>query len=40
LIFIQEWGEAVLGSAGFIMPLFVLCSTFGAANGTLFAGVR
>lgn len=35
-----EWGDEVLGSAGIIMPIFVLCSTFGAANGTLFAGVR
>lgn len=34
------WGKEVLGSAGIIMPIFVLCSTFGAANGSLFAGVR
>ncbi|XP_076111587.1 b(0,+)-type amino acid transporter 1-like isoform X1 [Mytilus galloprovincialis] len=34
------WGEEVLGSAGIIMPIFVLCSTFGAANGSLFSGVR
>nr|XP_022344421.1 b(0,+)-type amino acid transporter 1-like isoform X2 [Crassostrea virginica] len=36
-----EWGEVVLGKqVAIIMPLFVMCSTFGAANGALFAGVR
>lgn len=36
-----EWGEVVLGKrVAVIMPLFVMCSTFGAANGSLFAGVR
>ncbi|XP_052063177.1 b(0,+)-type amino acid transporter 1-like [Mytilus californianus] len=34
------WGDDVLGAAGVIMPIFVMCSTFGAANGALFAGVR
>lgn len=38
---LQEWGEVVLGKqVAIIMPLFVMCSTFGAANGALFAGVR
>ncbi|KAJ8303319.1 hypothetical protein KUTeg_019715 [Tegillarca granosa] len=35
-----SWGEDVLGPVGIIMPLFVMCSTFGAANGSLFAGGR
>ncbi|KAK3086066.1 hypothetical protein FSP39_012937 [Pinctada imbricata] len=37
---VATWGEEVLGKAGIIMPIFVLFSTFGAANGSLFAGVR
>ncbi|OWF53532.1 b(0,+)-type amino acid transporter 1-like [Mizuhopecten yessoensis] len=37
---VVTWGEKVLGSAGIIMPIFVLFSTFGAANGALYAGVR
>ncbi|XP_065934469.1 b(0,+)-type amino acid transporter 1 isoform X3 [Magallana gigas] len=36
-----EWGEVVLGKrVAVIMPLFVMCSTIGAANGTMFAGGR
>uniref|UniRef100_K1PSJ9 B(0,+)-type amino acid transporter 1 n=1 Tax=Magallana gigas TaxID=29159 RepID=K1PSJ9_MAGGI len=36
-----EWGEVVLGNrVAVIMPLFVMCSTIGAANGTMFAGGR
>lgn len=34
------WGERVLGSAAIIMPLSVMFSTFGAANGTIFSGGR
>ncbi|XP_062609613.1 b(0,+)-type amino acid transporter 1-like [Saccostrea cucullata] len=36
-----EWGEIVMGkNVAIIMPIFVMFSTFGAANGSLFAGVR
>ncbi|XP_048742291.1 b(0,+)-type amino acid transporter 1-like isoform X2 [Ostrea edulis] len=36
-----DWGEIVLGKdLSVIMPIFVMFSTFGAANGSLFAGVR
>ncbi|XP_052718980.1 b(0,+)-type amino acid transporter 1-like [Crassostrea angulata] len=36
-----EWGEVVLGNrVAVIMPLFVMCSTIGSANGTMFAGGR
>ncbi|XP_052061856.1 b(0,+)-type amino acid transporter 1-like [Mytilus californianus] len=34
------WGDTVLGGAAILMPLAVLFSTFGAANGTLFSGGR
>ncbi|KAK3600943.1 hypothetical protein CHS0354_004154 [Potamilus streckersoni] len=34
------WGERVLGVAAIILPLAVLCSTFGAANGSMFTGGR
>ncbi|XP_052715931.1 b(0,+)-type amino acid transporter 1-like [Crassostrea angulata] len=34
------WGDRVLGGAAVLMPLSVLFSTFGAANGTLFGGGR
>ncbi|OWF49892.1 b(0,+)-type amino acid transporter 1-like [Mizuhopecten yessoensis] len=34
------WGDRVLGSAAILMPLSVLFSTFGSANGTLFSGGR
>ncbi|KAL3860500.1 hypothetical protein ACJMK2_010620 [Sinanodonta woodiana] len=35
-----DWGKRVLGVAWYIIPLSVLCSTFGAANGFCFAGSR
>ncbi|XP_071089047.1 b(0,+)-type amino acid transporter 1-like [Haliotis cracherodii] len=34
------WGDRVLGAAAVIMPLSVMVSTFGAANGTAFSGGR
>ncbi|KAL5022204.1 hypothetical protein ScPMuIL_001359 [Solemya velum] len=34
------WGERMFGAAGIIMPIFVMLSTFGAANGSLYAGGR
>ncbi|KAL8559420.1 hypothetical protein ACOMHN_045217 [Nucella lapillus] len=34
------WGDVVLGGAALLMPLSVMVSTFGAANGLAFAGVR
>ncbi|XP_060066525.1 b(0,+)-type amino acid transporter 1-like [Ylistrum balloti] len=34
------WGDRVLGSAAVLVPLSVLFSTFGSANGTLFSGGR
>ncbi|XP_069113110.1 b(0,+)-type amino acid transporter 1-like [Argopecten irradians] len=34
------WGDRILGGAAILMPLSVLFSTFGAANGTLFSGGR
>ena len=36
----QTWGDAVLGTAAFIIPVSVALSTFGAANGACFAGGR
>lgn len=30
----------MFGAAGIIMPIFVMLSTFGAANGSLYAGGR
>ncbi|KAK3600937.1 hypothetical protein CHS0354_004146 [Potamilus streckersoni] len=35
-----DWGKGVLGMAWFIIPISVLISTFGAANGVCFAGSR
>ena len=38
---IQPFGKAVLGNIGLVViPLLVSLSTFGAANGGLFAGGR
>ncbi|XP_046549202.1 b(0,+)-type amino acid transporter 1-like [Haliotis rubra] len=34
------WGDLILGAAAIIMPLSVMISTFGAANGTAFSGSR
>lgn len=34
------WGDTVLGVAAIIIPLSVMISTFGAANGTAFSGGR
>jgi len=34
------WGDRVLGGASIILPIAVLFSTFGAANGTIFGGGR
>ncbi|XP_060075249.1 b(0,+)-type amino acid transporter 1-like [Ylistrum balloti] len=34
------WGQRVLGPAGIVMPIFVMFSTFGSANGSMFSGVR
>jgi hypothetical protein len=36
----QQFGEIVLGNFSWIIPLAVAISTFGAANGTLFAAGR
>ncbi|KAL8559421.1 hypothetical protein ACOMHN_045218 [Nucella lapillus] len=35
-----SWGDVVLGGAALLMPLSVMVSTFGAANGSAFTGVR
>ncbi|XP_064640838.1 b(0,+)-type amino acid transporter 1-like [Lineus longissimus] len=34
------WGNTVLGSASFIIPISVALSTFGACNGSAFSGAR
>ncbi|XP_067652112.1 b(0,+)-type amino acid transporter 1-like isoform X1 [Haliotis asinina] len=34
------WGSRVLGPAAVLIPIFVACSTFGAANGSCFTGGR
>ncbi|KAL4234014.1 b(0 +)-type amino acid transporter 1 [Mactra antiquata] len=34
------WGDRVLGSAATILPVAVLFSTYGSANGTVFSGGR
>ncbi|XP_071092211.1 b(0,+)-type amino acid transporter 1-like [Haliotis cracherodii] len=34
------WGDRILGAAAVIMPLSVMVSTFGGANGTAFTGGR
>ncbi|KAK7114785.1 b(0,+)-type amino acid transporter 1-like [Littorina saxatilis] len=34
------WGDVVLGVASLLIPLSVMVSTFGAANGTAFSGGR
>ncbi|XP_048259950.1 b(0,+)-type amino acid transporter 1-like [Haliotis rufescens] len=34
------WGDRVMGAAGLIIPLSVMCSTFGALNGGLFSSSR
>ena len=36
----QTFANRTLGSWAWIMPVFVACSTFGAANGTLFTAGR
>ncbi|EFX85837.1 hypothetical protein DAPPUDRAFT_45522 [Daphnia pulex] len=35
-----DWGDAVLGSASFLIPLGVVISVIGTTNGTLFAAGR
>ena len=40
LFFLQTWADRVLGSASVILPIAVLFSTFGSANGTVFSGGR
>ena len=39
-LYFQEFGEIVLGRFAWIMPLAVVLSTFGAANGTEFTAGR
>ncbi|KAK3085560.1 hypothetical protein FSP39_005319 [Pinctada imbricata] len=39
-MYLETWGNEVLGKAGIIMPIFVLFSTFGSACGGFFVGVR
>ncbi|XP_046556123.1 b(0,+)-type amino acid transporter 1-like [Haliotis rubra] len=34
------WGDLILGAAAIIVPLSVMISAFGAANGTAFSGSR
>lgn len=34
------WGKQMLGVMKWIIPVFVICSCFGAANGTIFASGR
>ena len=34
------WGEKVLGIMAWIIPMFVVMSCFGAANGVLFSTGR
>ena len=36
----QDWGKEMLGPVWFIMPLAVLFSTFGAANGLCYSSGR
>lgn len=36
----KDWGNAVLGSASFLIPLGVVVSVIGTTNGTLFAAGR
>jgi amino acid transporter len=36
----QTWGARVLGPAKIIIPIAVILSTFGAANGSCFSGCR
>lgn len=40
MIFLQTWGDRVLKSASVILPIAVLFSTYGSANGTVFSGGR
>ena len=38
---LQRWGEVMLGPyLTWLMPVFVIVSTFGSANGCLFASGR
>jgi L-type amino acid transporter 9 len=37
---LKDWGDAVLGSASFLIPLGVVVSVIGTTNGTLFAAGR
>ncbi|CAC5409172.1 SLC7A9 [Mytilus coruscus] len=38
--YVKTWGQRVLGVMAFIIPLSVVFSTFGAANGSCFTGGR
>ena len=39
-LFLQTFGNRILGMFSWIMPLSVAISTFGSANGTIFAAGR
>ena len=40
LIIIKEWAKIVLGGAAFLIPLGVVMSVFGTANGSVFTAGR
>ena len=39
-VLMQDWGKEILGPAWVLMPLAVLFSTFGAANGLCYSSGR
>ena len=36
----QTWAQRVIPDVAFLIPIFVAMSTFGSANGSMFAGGR